>query len=156
MTLRSRGPDFRQAGRWRSGESICEDLSSNLQESQLEGFPQPVYRVVMSQKKRSRGFPQRPYSLCLVKQSSPLSLSFLLSLPVKLWDQLQGVRPQEQQGQRTQHCGLTPCVRDERLYVLTTNHPHLAFPVLGLTTKINKLNLREQVMGDLSQTSLRK
>lgn len=63
----------------------------------------------------SEGFPKGLILSCLFKPSSPLSLSFfLLSLPVKLWDRLQGARPQEQQGQRTQHCGFNPCVTGTR------------------------------------------
>lgn len=106
----------------------------------------------------SEGFPKGLILSCLFKPSSPLSLSFfLLSLPVKLWDRLQGARPQEQQGQRTQHCGFNPlCDRYQRLYVLISNHPDLAFPMLGLTTTMNRLNLREQAAGDLPQASLRK
>lgn len=69
----------------------------------------------MSQKNRGQKVSSKTFfSPVPLNRAAPLSLSFLLPLPVKLWDQLQGVRPQEQQGQRTQHCGLTLCVTETK------------------------------------------
>lgn len=69
------GPVFRRAGTWRSGKSICcvKDLSSNLQESQLEGFPL-VYKVVMSQKNRcQRVSPKVLFSPVFLNRAAPLA-----------------------------------------------------------------------------------